>query len=415
MSWPIRVLGVAELTTYIKDLLDSDPILSDVWVRGEISNFVRSAAGHIYFTLKAENVQLKSVLFRGNARFLGFQPGNGDAVIAHGHVSLYEATGQYQLYVDILQPEGTGLLQLQFEQLKQRLEQEGLFDPSRKRPLPRYPRAIGVVTSASGAVWHDIQSVLTRRYPLAELILAPAQVQGADAPPSILAALERLQLDGRAELIIVARGGGSLEDLWCFNDERVARAVFGCKVPVVSAIGHETDYTICDFVADLRAPTPSAAAELVAPHIRELAGEIAALHQQAYEAMVERLRRERSLVESLSLRLGRRSPLAVVERQRLELDGVGARLAQLMRRRIERERLHLTAVAREMMLLHPVEVMERGYAMVLDHATGQRVPNAAALTTGQDLLLRFHDGSAGAKVDRVEVARRPAAVAAEEE
>lgn len=252
----MRILDVADVTAYIKDLLDADPILSDVWIRGEVSNFVRSAAGHIYFTLKSERAQLRCVLFRGNARWLTFQPENGDAILAHGRVSVYEAGGQYQLYVDLIQPEGTGLLHLQFEELRRRLEMEGLFDPSRKRPLPRLPRRIGVVTSPTGAVWHDIQTVLRRRYPLAELVLAPAQVQGDDAPPTIIRALEALQLDGNVDVIIIARGGGSMEDLWCFNDEALARAVFASRIPVISAVGHETDFTICDFVADVRARPP---------------------------------------------------------------------------------------------------------------------------------------------------------------
>ena len=409
----MRVLGVAELTGYIKDLLESDPILADVWVRGEISNFTRSAAGHIYFTLKAERAQIKSVLFRGNARFLSVQPTNGDAVIAHGRVSLYEATGQYQLYVDLVQPEGTGLLQLQFEQLRQKLEREGLFEPARKRPLPALPRCIGVVTSASGAVWHDIQSVLSRRYPLCELILAPTLVQGEEAPPAIVAALEALQDDGRAEVIVVARGGGSAEDLWCFNDERVARAVFACSVPVVSAIGHETDYTICDFVADLRAPTPSAAAELVAPHVRELMSTIGSLHQQAYDAVLAQLRDAREHLNAMHAAVSRHEPSGLIEDERLAIDAAAERMRELLRRRIERERARLIAAARELVLLHPEQVMERGYAMVLDRASGARVASVAGLAPGQDLLLRLHDGAASARVECVERSAR-ALVASEE-
>ena len=234
----VRILNVAEITAYIKDIFDSDPILSEIWVRGEISNFVRSSAGHIYFSLKAGRAQIKCVLFQRNARFLTFIPGNGDAVVVHGNVSVYEANGQYQLYADLVQPEGTGLLQLQFEELRHRLETEGLFDSSRKRPLPAYPRFIGVVTSPTGAVWHDIQTVLRRRYPLCYLILAPALVQGEEAPTAVIRAINRLHDDCRADVIVIARGGGSIEDLWCFNDERVARAVFASPTPVVSAIGH---------------------------------------------------------------------------------------------------------------------------------------------------------------------------------
>lgn len=402
----MRVLDVAELTAYLKDLLESDPILGDVLVRGEISNFTRSAAGHLYFSLKAEGVQLRCVCFRGDARYLSFQPANGDAVVAHGHVSLYEASGQYQLYVNVLVPEGTGLLQVQFEQLRQQLEREGLFEPSRKRPLPAFPRCIGVVTSASGAVWHDIQSVLSRRYPLCELILAPSLVQGAEAPAAIVAALEALQDDGRAEVIVVARGGGSAEDLWCFNDERVARAVFACAVPVVSAIGHETDFTICDYVADLRAPTPSAAAELIGPHVRELSARVAELHRRMLEAIRERLLEKRDLLADAHDQLLRRDPSSAIAGERQALDAAAERMRELLLGWISGERARLTASARELILLHPEQVMERGYAMVLDRASGARLPSAATLSAGQDVLLRFHDGTAGARVERVEPGER---------
>ena len=402
----MRVLDVAELTAYLKDLLESDPILGDVLVRGEISNFTRSAAGHLYFSLKAEGVQLRCVCFRGDARYLSFQPANGDAVVAHGHVSLYEASGQYQLYVNVLLPEGTGLLQVQFEQLRQQLEREGLFEPSRKRPLPAFPRCIGVVTSASGAVWHDIQSVLSRRYPLCELILAPSLVQGAEAPAAIVAALEALQDDGRAEVIVVARGGGSAEDLWCFNDERVARAVFACAVPVVSAIGHETDFTICDYVADLRAPTPSAAAELIGPHVRELSARVAELHRRMLEAIRERLLEKRDLLADAHDQLLRRDPSSAIAGERQALDAAAERMRELLLGWISGERARLTASARELILLHPEQVMERGYAMVLDRASGARLPSTATLSAGQDVLLRFHDGTAGARVERVEPGER---------
>ncbi len=398
----MRVVGVAELTAYIKDLLDSDPILRDVWVRGEISNFSRSTAGHIYFTLKADGAQIRCVLFRGHARWLPFVPDNGDAILAHGNVSLYEASGQYQLYVDLIQPEGTGILQLQFEQLRQRLEAEGLFDQARKRPLPRCPRCIGVVTSPTGAVWHDIQTVLRRRYPLCELILAPAQVQGADAPATIVAALEALQADGRAEVIVVARGGGSMEDLWCFNDERVARAVFACRVPVVSAVGHETDYTICDFVADVRAATPSVAAEIVAPDVRELQAEMLDRFDRATAAVEESLARQRARLDALAARLHRRSPESAIRQERQRLDARGEALRQQALRRLAAERARIDLLANQLELLHPLRIMERGYALVTDASSGARVRSAHALAAGQVVTLHFHDGSAGASVRRVQ-------------
>jgi exodeoxyribonuclease VII large subunit len=413
----MRILTVWEITGYIKDLLQSDPILSDVWVRGEISNFTRSAAGHIYFTLKAENTQLKSVLFRGNARLLSFVPKNGDAVIAHGNISVYEASGQYQLYVDLVQPEGTGLLQLQFEELRQRLEREGLFEPSRKRPLPAYPRCIGVVTSSSGAVWHDIQTVFSRRYPLCELLLAPSLVQGDTAPDALVRALEALQEDGRPDFIVVARGGGSMEDLWCFNDERVARAVFACSIPVVSAIGHETDYTICDFVADLRAPTPSAAAEMIAPHIREMQQTVNELGGQLQALMLDRLRGERHALEVRAGRVERRSPSALIRHERVHLDAKASLMLDRLSGRINAERARLVASTRELSLLHPQQIMERGYAIVLDPVSGSRVHSAAGLSRDQELVLRFHDGLADVRVESAQIDRtlQPANPAAERE
>lgn len=402
----MRILDVADVTAYIKDLLDADPILSDVWIRGEVSNFVRSAAGHIYFTLKSERAQLRCVLFRGNARWLTFQPENGDAILAHGRVSVYEAGGQYQLYVDLIQPEGTGLLHLQFEELRRRLEMEGLFDPSRKRPLPRLPRRIGVVTSPTGAVWHDIQTVLRRRYPLAELVLAPAQVQGEDAPPTIIRALEALQLDGNVDVIIIARGGGSMEDLWCFNDEALARAVFASRIPVISAVGHETDFTISDFVADVRAATPSAAAELVAPSVRELAAEVDSLFVRAHTAISDTLRWHRSTIEALAARLRHRGPEGMIQRERLRLDSQTALMRQLLERRIATERSQIEAARRQLTLLHPLEVLRRGYAIVVDGTTGERVRHASALRPDQDISIHFHDGDAEAVVRRLDNARR---------
>jgi len=398
----MRVIDVAELTAYIKDLLESDPILSNVWVRGEISNFSKSSAGHLYFTLKSEKAQLRCALFRGNARFLNFAPVNGDAVMAHGKVEFYIPSGQSQLIVDVLQPEGTGLLQLQFEELRQRLEREGLFDPARKRSLPAYPRHIGVVTSATGAVWHDIQNVLQRRYPLCELILAPAQVQGIDAPASIIAALNALQEDGRADVIIVGRGGGSAEDLACFNAESVARAIFAASVPVISAVGHETDFTIADFVADLRAPTPSAAAEIVAPDIRVMLRNIAELHDRTYDALMATIQIARGQVERSTFRMSRVSPESAIRYERQRLDGVLDTIRRKIDTRVDSDRVRIAATTRELALLHPQQIMERGYAMVIDRATGARAHSAAALYPTEEILLRFHDGMAGATVTGAE-------------
>ncbi|RLC60253.1 MAG: exodeoxyribonuclease VII large subunit, partial [Chloroflexota bacterium] len=268
---------VSQLTGYIRRLIEDDPELSDVWVEGEVSNFSRASSGHCYFTLKDAGSQIGCVMWRSVAKVQDYLPVGGDLVLAHGRVGVYEAGGRYQLYVDQLRPAGVGDLYRQFELLKARLEAEGLFAPERKRPLPRFPRRIGVVTSPSAAALRDILNVLGRRYPLAEVLLAPTPVQGDDAPPQIVAAIEALNGRDDVDIIIVARGGGSLEELWAFNDERVARAVAASRIPVICGVGHETDFSLADFAADVRAPTPSAAAELVAPDRAELRAQVAGL------------------------------------------------------------------------------------------------------------------------------------------
>jgi exodeoxyribonuclease VII large subunit len=267
---PDRTWNVSELTQYIKELLEDDPPLQDVWLSGEISNFSRSAAGHIYFTLKDAGAALSCVMWRSVATGLTWRPKQGDAALAHGHISLYSVRGTYQLYVDQLKPAGLGDLHAQYEELKDRLRNEGLFDDERKQRLPSFPKAIGIVTSPGAAALRDVLNVLRRRYPLVQVVLAPTLVQGAQAPPQIVAALQSLDTRDDIDVILVVRGGGSLEELWAFNDERVARAIADCRHPVVSGVGHETDFTIADFVADRRAPTPSVAAELVVPDQAEL-------------------------------------------------------------------------------------------------------------------------------------------------
>ena len=257
------IYGVSQVTSYLQDLLAYDDLLNDIWIEGEVSNLRRAGSGHAYFSLRDDSSSLRCALFRNS---LGHDHlTDGALVIAHGRVSLYVVRGDLQLIADAIQPEGVGRLQMQLEQLRAQLDREGLFDPSRKRPLPEFPKRIGVVTSPSGAVWHDIQTIIGRRYPLVELLLAPAVVQGDAAAPTIVEAVEALNADADIDAIIVARGGGSLEDLWAFNEEAVARAVFASRAPVVSAVGHETDVTICDLVADVRAATPSEAAEMIVP------------------------------------------------------------------------------------------------------------------------------------------------------
>ncbi|MEE9532846.1 MAG: exodeoxyribonuclease VII large subunit, partial [Acidimicrobiia bacterium] len=295
------VYTVSQVTAYLRESLEADPLLSDLFVVGEVSNLRVSGAGHAYFTLKDGQAVLNCVMFKGQsgAELLA----NGTSVSTHGHISFYEPRGSTDFMVDLAMPEGVGELALELERLKLRLESEGLFEESRKRSLPRFPQVVGVVTSPAGSVFHDIQNVIRRRYPLVELVLSPTQVQGSDAAPNIVRALQELNQEGRSDVIIMARGGGSLEELWPFNEETVARAIHASRIPVVSGIGHETDLTIADLVADMRAPTPSAAAELVVPDGLALGQELAELAERSHRTITYQLESRRVQVSELARRL----------------------------------------------------------------------------------------------------------------
>jgi exodeoxyribonuclease VII large subunit len=381
----VQILGVADVTRYIKELFLLDPVVGDIWVRGEASNVSRSASGHVYWTLKDGSAQLKCIMFRREALFQAVQPEPGMQMLAHGRIEVYETAGAYQFYVDLLERQGIGVLYAQYEALKRRLEEEGLFAPERKRPLPERPRRIGLVTSPSGAVLHDVISVLGRRWPHAELVLAPAMVQGQEAAASICRALECL---GRLEdiaVVIVARGGGSLEDLWAFNEETVARAIVACAIPVISAVGHETDFTIADFVADLRAPTPSAAAELVAPSIDDdqlLLNELTARLTDVAQARVSD---ERQRLDSLRRQLAFQAPLAQVRRGRQQLDDIDAALRFRVQTRLSADSRRVQSAQRQLALLDPVGTLQRGYAIVRRSGDG-RVVTSPQQVVAEELL-----------------------------
>lgn len=396
-----RVVSVRALTDYLKALLQSDPLLADVWVEGEVSSVFVSGAGHWYFTLKDSSSQLECVLFGRNAARQRHQIRQGDQVAVHGRMDIYERRGQYQLVIDVVQPAGLGLLWLQLEQLRLKLEAEGLFDESRKRPLPTPPKTIGVVTSAQGAVWHDIQHVARRRYPFVELVLAPAVVQGDRAPDSIVQALEALQRLDRVDLIIVARGGGSVEDLWCFNDERVVRAIFACRVPVVSGVGHETDHTLTDDVADLRAPTPSVAAELCLPSVTELEQRIGELLGRARQATSWAVLHRRQVLTLFDHRLHRLSPTFQLEQWRMALAATRARLHTAKERRISSDEQELRRLRDLLTTLEPHAMLRRGYAFVCEPDTGQPIHRAADARTGGHLRAEFADGHVLATVEEV--------------
>lgn len=393
----MEILPVSAVLTYLKDMVEMDAALGDLWIAGEASNVTRSAAGHTYFTVKDALASLRCVKFKGRGRSLPFQ--NGDSIVVHGKMSVYEARGEIQLYADLVQFEGVGELQLQFEQLKNKLEQEGLFEESRKRPLPRFPERIGVVTSPTGAVIHDIQNVLRRRYPLVDIVLAPCLVQGDGAAKQIAAAIEQLNLREDVDLIVVARGGGSIEDLWAFNEEIVARAIFASRLPVVSAVGHETDVTIADFVADLRAPTPSAAAELLAPDVADLQGELQVIERFLTSTLNGIIGDCRSRLGYERRRLARSAP--ELGQLRLKIDEVARRLQQQTSSDLALRRERLNSATAQLAALSPAATLQRGFAVVESLATQEVVSDAGRLSPGDRIGIRFARGSAEGKVEAV--------------
>jgi exodeoxyribonuclease VII large subunit len=390
------ILTVSQLNTYLRESLDADEILQDLWVEGEISNLSRPASGHWYFTLKEGDAQIRAACWKSYVARISTLPTNGDAVLAHGRVSFYEAAGQLQLYVDMIRPAGVGLLHARFEELKARLDAEGLFDLSRKRELPPLPRRIGLVTSPSGAALRDILNVLSRRYPLAEVLLAGCQVQGDGAAETVVEALYALY-EQDVDVIIVARGGGSIEDLWAFNEEIVARAVFASPVPVISGVGHETDTTIIDYVADLRAPTPSAAAELVAPDVAALADDLAALADQLGFAMRQQLERAHEDLAEQQRRLNQRSPIARLARDRQALDELLRRAGAQLAHRVALQRARLEGGRAQLAALSPLATLERGYAIVRRAAGEQVVTTPEQVPVGDELEVTVQGGSFGAR------------------
>ena len=388
--------SVSELNRYVRQSLEKDFRLQGVRVTGEVSGFRAYPSGHWYFTLKDEAAQVSCVLWRNRAEKLGFTPRDGDAVEAQGSVTLYETRGQYQLDVAWLQRAGEGELYREFTRLKARLEAEGLFAPERKRPLPAWPRTIGLVTSPAGAALRDMLNVIRRRFPMAEVLLSPTPVQGDDAPPQIVAALHALA-GARPDVIIVARGGGSLEDLWAFNDERVARAMAALPVPVVSGVGHETDFTIADFVADVRAPTPSAAAELVTPSRDQLRNQVNALAAQMAGALSSAMRDKRLSLREQSAQLKALSPQARLANARQRADDLLARAAVAMTHRLALERERWNGLAQALNGVSPLAVLRRGYAVV-SHPDGKVVRKASEVKSGDPLRVRVSEGEFGVEV-----------------
>jgi exodeoxyribonuclease VII large subunit len=390
--FPPQSLTVSEITRYLRELFESDEILREVWVQGEVSNLSRPASGHIYFTLKDQGAALKCVIWKQTAWRLPLTLQNGMAIEAHGAIGVYERDGQYQLYADAVRLTGEGALYQEYLRLKARLEGEGLFAVERKRPLPEMPAAIGVVTSATGAALQDILNTLRRRFPLVEVVLTPVAVQGDEAPPQIVDAIRRLNLEPGVDLILLARGGGSLEDLWAFNDERVVRAIANSELPVITGIGHETDFTLSDFAADVRAATPTAAAEQAVPDRAELREQLVTVSSLLASAWQQRFNQERGSLVDEGRRLELQSPVWRVRNDRQRLDELQARLSARQRHRLDMLRQSATGLRKRLVSLGPAAVLKRGYAIVRS-AQGELVTSVQQVQREDVLELRGTDGT----------------------
>ncbi len=402
MMSAMNVLTVSQLNKYIKDLISKDVVLSGLWVKGEISNFKNHYSGHFYFTLKDEKSLLKCVMFRSNASLLPFMPENGMKVIIRGYISVFERDGQYQLYAEEMQPDGIGALYIAFEKLKKKLEAEGLFDASRKRRLPFLPGAIGVVTSSTGAVIRDIINVLSRRFYNVNLKLYPVQVQGEQAAGQIAAAVRRFNELDNVDVIIVARGGGSLEELWPFNEEIVARSIYESRIPVISAVGHETDFTIADFVADVRAPTPSAAAELVMPERAVVENRLDGLRLRLRNAVMKKTSMERLLLKRIEGSVAFRQPLNKIYQDRMLLDVQKKYMQKALSALNTEYRNRLSLLAATLDTLSPLKSLARGYSITKSKKDGSLIKSIHAVSVGDRLEISLTDGRLGCTVDSIE-------------
>lgn len=395
------VLSVSQLNRYIKMNFDADENLANIFISGEISNFTNHyRTGHLYFTLKDDSAAVRAVMFNSSAKRLKFMPEDGMKVIARGRVSVYEASGQYQLYVDDMQPDGVGALNLAYEQLKEKLQKEGLFSELHKKPLPPYPEKVGVITSPTGAAVRDIINVLGRRFPYAEIVFCPVLVQGDGAHLQLTDAVNLFNSERAADVIIIGRGGGSIEDLWEFNDEGLARAVYNSDIPVISAVGHETDFTICDFVADMRAPTPSAAAELAVPDANELQYALSALKNRMFLNVSSGIADRRSRLEYLASKGVLKSPDEMLSNRSQRLDTAFSKMLSSYENRIGGKKVEFISAATALSKLDPMSVLMRGFAFVSDK-NGKNVYSSQALAKGDKINVRFHDGSAVCEVKEI--------------
>ena len=387
------VLTVAQVNAYLKQLIDSDKLLASIYIKGEISNFTNHyKTGHFYFTLKDQEGVIAAVMFRSAAAKLKFLPENGMKVIVHGRVSAFVRSGQYQIYIDSMEPDGVGSLYIAFEQLKRRLEAEGLFSPQRKRPLPKIPTRIGIITSPTGAAIRDMINITGRRFPLAKLTLFPSLVQGPDAPAQLIAGVKYFNAAAIIDVIIIGRGGGSIEDLWAFNDETLARTVAASAIPVISAVGHETDFTICDFAADVRAPTPSAAAELAVPDTAELKRKVNNIVAHMELSLSKSLSARRSELSVLAKSRALTSPQNFIDDKRMALLSLSGELENVMKLELTSRRAKFASLTASLEALNPMSVISRGYSAVFDN-TGRLVKSVRQLNRGDRFTFRTVDGS----------------------
>lgn len=384
-----KIATVSQINGYVKKILDHNIVLNNVWVKGEISNFKRHYSGHLYITLKDESSVLKAVMFRASAQSLNFDPSDGMKVLARGRISVYEAGGSYQLHIEEMIPDGVGELYIAYEQLKKKLEDEGLFSPDHKKPIPAFPKSVGVVTASTGAAVRDIINVITRRYPMAEIVIYPAQVQGAGAAESIVRAIEYFNAVKEVDTLIVGRGGGSIEDLWAFNEEITARAIFASEIPVISAVGHETDFTIADFVSDMRAPTPSAAAEIAVPSMLELYNRIITDKNRIVRNMTGRIENSRLLLRRFKMR----TPRDRIDEYNLRMDSLVKRMAGSVKMRAMSLRRSLAEQAAKLDALSPLQTLSRGYSIPTKE-DGTVIRSVKDMEKGIEFTLRMKDGSA---------------------
>lgn len=395
-----KIFGVGEITRYLKAILEDDPTLQEIWILGEISNLSRPSSGHIYFTLKDEFASIRAVIWKGNALRLRTQLLDGMKIEAHGAIGIYEPAGQYQLYVDAIRPAGEGVLYQEFLRLKALLEAEGLFDAEHKRPIPAHPHKIGIITSPTGAALQDVLTVLGRRYPLADVVLVGVSVQGDKAPGEIIRAIEQMNQTEHPDVILLVRGGGSIEDLWAFNDEKVVRAVAASKAPVISGVGHETDFTLVDFASDLRAPTPTAAAELATPDIAELKSEFLALTQHFQYILTSRINSLKMLLDAIKPRLVHVSPLSMIFTNRQNLDMLSQRSETAEQHFLEITGINLSNRISGLRALGPEAVLKRGYAIVTK-PDGSIVHSALQVSTGELAGVRLAKGELSVQVKEI--------------